>query len=142
MKLTFGKRVLAAATALLAALALDIGLGAGQAAAISPLNYTCSFPAIGNQTVTTTVTASTPTVLHSGQPSPTFATTLAATLPANFTSLLGLFGATTISASASLKVNADDPDGGTVIIIIIVVPPPPPPPPPSGAFTLQFTGTS
>lgn len=130
-------------TALFLIAALVTGLtfvtATASAASSLTLNYTCSFPLIGTQTVPITITANLPgttrvntafTIVVSGS----------VTIPANATAGLNLVGAKTVSGTGQLQLRIVD--GSTTINATVPLTSPSTSVPSSGSFTVNVSGST
>lgn len=127
-------------TAVVAVLVVFSGAGPSAAADQSlSLNYTCSFPLIGNQEVPVTIDLTLPDTITAGQSTGDIPVTANVTVPANATSGLNLVGAKTVQGTATSDVTVAQ--GGTSTDVQPQLTIPSTPVPSSGSFPVVASGT-
>jgi hypothetical protein len=129
-----------AAAAALTGVALFTGAGSASAATLT-LNYSCTFPLIGAQTIGVVITGTAPTSAVVGHPTAAFPLSTTVGVPATATEGLNLVGSKTISGTASASSTLNNspaaPLGitGPLTIPTTTVPA-------SGTFNVVATGTA
>jgi hypothetical protein len=130
----------AAATAAIAGAVVFGSAGIASADETLTLNYDCSFPLIGTQTVAVQIDANLPTDVPAGTPTPSFTYTAVVNVPASAAFGLQLVGAKSVSGTATA--NASIQDGSTTVPESTDLTIPSTAVPSSGTFTVTATGTS
>ena len=139
------RRFFLAAAAVLGGASGIVGtLGAGSAAAqpASPtLQYSCSFPVIGDEPITATISMDVPPSLAVGASSPPFAITATAAVNGTFAfGLRYILGVRTIEGSLDAETSVNAPQGETGVPVHLTITPTGIPA--SGSFAIPATGTA
>jgi hypothetical protein len=113
---------------------------ATAAPALVTLNYTCTFPLIGEQALSVTISGDLPDSAVVGVPTDPFTFSADVEVPEMATEGLALVGATTVSGTAAATATLTDGDLNLPLQVPLTVPSTPVPS--SGSFTVHSTGTA
>jgi hypothetical protein len=135
--------VLGAASIVAGTTLVALAVASGQATAADAtltLNYSCTFPLIGNQALSVTIDADLPDSAVAGVATAPFTFTADVEVPPTATAGLTLVGATTVSGTATASSTLTNGDVSQPLQVPLTVPSTPVPS--TGSFTVHSTGSA